>query len=114
MRTIEFFGNCACLRSSAGSTFQDLATVYTEDGEYDKAIAVCEIAIAFDLHDWTKGDYKHESGGKEEDAVEISKNLKYLNEKLFQRSLYILSIIFNDSSRANAGFTWATPNSLNG
>jgi hypothetical protein len=39
-------------------TFQYLATVYTEDGEYDKAIEVCEKAIAFDLHDWTKGDYQ--------------------------------------------------------
>ncbi|VVB64842.1 Uncharacterised protein [uncultured archaeon] len=39
-------------------TFQYLATVYTEDGEYEKAIEVCENAIAFGLHDWTKGDYQ--------------------------------------------------------
>jgi len=39
-------------------TFQYLATVYTEDGEYDKAVEVCEKAIAFGLHDWTKGDYQ--------------------------------------------------------
>lgn len=39
-------------------TFQHLATVYTEDGEYIKAIEVCEKAIAFGLHDWTKGDYQ--------------------------------------------------------
>jgi tetratricopeptide (TPR) repeat protein len=38
-------------------TFQYLATVYTEDGEYERAIEVCEKAIAFGLHDWTKGDY---------------------------------------------------------
>ena len=38
-------------------TFQYLATVYTEDGEYEKAIEVCEKAIAFDSHDWTKSDY---------------------------------------------------------
>ena len=39
-------------------TFQYLATVYTEDGEYEKAIEVCEKAIAFGLHDVTKGDYQ--------------------------------------------------------
>ena len=39
-------------------TFQYLATVYTEDGEYEKAIEVCEKAIAFGLHDWTKSDYQ--------------------------------------------------------
>ena len=39
-------------------TFQQLATVYTEDGEYGNAIAVCEKAITFGLHDWTKGDYQ--------------------------------------------------------
>jgi tetratricopeptide (TPR) repeat protein len=39
-------------------TFQYLATVYAEDGEYEKAIEVCEKAIAFGLHDWTKGDYQ--------------------------------------------------------
>ncbi len=38
-------------------TFEYLATVYTEDGEYEKAIEVCEKAIAFGLHDWTKSDY---------------------------------------------------------
>jgi len=39
-------------------TFQYLATIYTEDGEYEKAIEICEKAIAFGLHDWTKGDYQ--------------------------------------------------------
>ena len=38
-------------------TFQHLATVYTEDGEYEKAIEVCEKAIAFGLNDWTKSGY---------------------------------------------------------
>jgi tetratricopeptide (TPR) repeat protein len=39
-------------------TFQYLATVYTEDEEYEKAIEVCEKAIAFGLSDGTKGDYQ--------------------------------------------------------
>jgi tetratricopeptide (TPR) repeat protein len=39
-------------------TFQYLATVYTEDGEYEKAIEVCERAIAFGLNDGTKGGYQ--------------------------------------------------------
>jgi len=39
-------------------TFQHLATVYTEDGEYEKAIEVCEKAIAFGLNDWTKSGYQ--------------------------------------------------------
>jgi tetratricopeptide (TPR) repeat protein len=39
-------------------TFQYLATVYTEDGEYEKAMEVCEKAIAFGLNDGTKGGYE--------------------------------------------------------
>lgn len=39
-------------------TFQYLATVYTEDGEYENAIAVCENAIAFGLNDGTKSGYQ--------------------------------------------------------
>ena len=39
-------------------TFQFLATVYAEDGEYEKAIEVCEKAIAFGLDDNTKSSYK--------------------------------------------------------
>jgi hypothetical protein len=39
-------------------TFQLLATVYTEDGEYEKAIEVCDKAIRLGLHDGTKGDYQ--------------------------------------------------------
>jgi len=39
-------------------TFQYLATVYTEDGEYEKAIEVCEKAIAFGMDDGTKSGYQ--------------------------------------------------------
>lgn len=39
-------------------TFQYLATVYTEDSEYEKAIEVCEKAIAFGLDDGTKSGYQ--------------------------------------------------------
>jgi len=39
-------------------TFQYLATVYTEDDEYEKAIEVCEKAIAFGLNDGTKSSYQ--------------------------------------------------------
>lgn len=38
-------------------TFQYLATAYTEEEKYEKAIDVCEKAIAFGLHDGTKSDY---------------------------------------------------------
>jgi tetratricopeptide (TPR) repeat protein len=38
-------------------SFQYLATVYAEDGEYAKAIEVCEKAITFGLNDGTKGGY---------------------------------------------------------
>ena len=39
-------------------TFQYLATVYTEDGEYDKAIQVCEKAIEIGLQDGTKSGFQ--------------------------------------------------------
>ena len=39
-------------------TFQYLATVYTEDNEYEKAIAVCEKAFSFGLNDGTKSSYE--------------------------------------------------------
>lgn len=39
-------------------TFQYLTTVHTEDGEYDKAIAVCRKAMAFSLHDGTKSGFQ--------------------------------------------------------
>ena len=39
-------------------TFQHLATLLTEKGEYDKAIEVCKKAIEFGLDDFTKGGYE--------------------------------------------------------
>lgn len=39
------------------STFQHLATVFTEDREYEVAIQVCESAIAFGISDGTKGGF---------------------------------------------------------
>jgi tetratricopeptide (TPR) repeat protein len=39
------------------STFQNLATVLAEDGEFDAAIQVCELAKSFGLSDGTKGGY---------------------------------------------------------
>jgi len=39
-------------------TFAQLATVLAEDGRYDDAVAVCEKAIRWGLHDGTKGDYQ--------------------------------------------------------
>jgi len=39
------------------STFQHLATVFTEDREYEVAIQVCESAIAFEISDGTKGGF---------------------------------------------------------
>jgi len=38
-------------------TFQNLATLLTEDGKYDEAIAVCEAAITHELSDGTKGGF---------------------------------------------------------
>ncbi len=40
------------------STFQNYATLLTEIGEYEKAISVCEMAIAYKLSDGTKSDYQ--------------------------------------------------------
>ena len=39
------------------TTFQKYATILGEDGEYGRAIKVCKRAIAFGLHDGTKGNY---------------------------------------------------------
>ncbi|MBK9097545.1 MAG: hypothetical protein IPM14_05325 [bacterium] len=39
------------------SVFQNYATLLAEAGEYDKAIAVCEIAIKYRLNDGTKSGY---------------------------------------------------------
>jgi hypothetical protein len=38
-------------------TFQYLATLLTEDGNYEGAIAVCEAAIRYKLSDGTKGGF---------------------------------------------------------
>ncbi len=38
-------------------TFASLATVLAEDGKFEEAIAVCEKALSFGLHDGTKGDF---------------------------------------------------------
>lgn len=39
------------------STFQELSTVYTEDGNYDRAIEICKMALSYDLHDRTQGGF---------------------------------------------------------
>jgi hypothetical protein len=39
-------------------TFQHLATVYTEDGNYDQAIEVCKTAIRHGLDDNTKSGFE--------------------------------------------------------
>ena len=40
------------------TTFQYYATILTEDGEYEKAIDVCQKAISFGLHDGTQSGYE--------------------------------------------------------
>lgn len=40
------------------TTFQHLATVLTEDGEYDEAVAVCEKAIKYKLEDRTMSGFE--------------------------------------------------------
>jgi hypothetical protein len=40
------------------STFQHLATLLTEDGRFDEAVKVCELAIEYDLHDNTQGGFE--------------------------------------------------------
>lgn len=40
------------------TTFQHFATVLAEDGEYDKAISVCETALEYGLHDNTKSGFE--------------------------------------------------------
>lgn len=39
-------------------TFQNYATVLTEGGEFDEAVAVCEMALMYGLSDGTKSGYK--------------------------------------------------------
>lgn len=40
------------------STFKYYSTVLTEDGEFDKAIGVCKLALKHQLSDGTKGGYE--------------------------------------------------------
>lgn len=40
------------------TTFQYYATVLTEDGNFNKAIAVCEEALKYDLHDNTQSGFE--------------------------------------------------------
>ncbi|MCK5070578.1 MAG: hypothetical protein KAR01_08545 [Desulfocapsa sp.] len=40
------------------TTFQNYATVLTEDGNYDKAISICEEALKYGLHDNTQSGFK--------------------------------------------------------
>ena len=40
------------------STFQHFATLLTERGEFERAVGVCEKAIAFGLDDGTKGGFQ--------------------------------------------------------
>lgn len=40
------------------STFQHYATVLTEDGEFERAVEVCQQAMDFGLHDGTKTGFE--------------------------------------------------------
>ena len=40
------------------STFQEYATVLTEDSKFEKAIEVCKIALSYGLHDGTKSGFE--------------------------------------------------------
>ena len=40
------------------TTFQNYAILLTEDGEFEKAISVCKLAILYGLHDNTKSGYE--------------------------------------------------------
>ncbi len=40
------------------STFQDYATILTENGEFEKAVSVCNMALSYGLHDGTKSGYE--------------------------------------------------------
>ena len=40
------------------TTFQHYAMILTEDGEYEKAISICESAIDYGLHDNTKSGFE--------------------------------------------------------
>lgn len=58
----EFGGIAPALKEDIGflpriATFQHYATVLTEDGEFEKAIAICKQAMQYGLHDGTKSGY---------------------------------------------------------
>ena len=40
------------------STFQNYATLLTEQGKFDRASEVCQTALAYDLHDGTKSGFQ--------------------------------------------------------
>lgn len=40
------------------TTFQKYATLLTEQGQYRRAVEVCEIAMSYGLHDGTKGGFE--------------------------------------------------------
>jgi len=40
------------------TTFQHYSTILTEDGEYDRAISICEKAIEYGLHDKTQSGFE--------------------------------------------------------
>lgn len=44
------------------STFQHLATILMENEQFDEAVAVCELAIKYDLHDNTQGGFEKRIG----------------------------------------------------
>lgn len=59
----EFSGIAPALKSDMKmlprvSTFQNYATILTEDGEFEEAIKVCQIALEYGLHDGTKSGFE--------------------------------------------------------
>jgi len=59
----EFSGIAPALEKDIGAmprvtTFQNLATVLTEDGDYARAIEVCQMALRFGLEDGTKRGFE--------------------------------------------------------
>jgi len=56
-------------------TFQQYATVLSEDGNYHKAIEVCQLALKYGLHDGTKG-------GFEARIAKIRKKMKIESKKI--------------------------------
>lgn len=60
----EFSSIAPALKKEMGGTlpyvktFQHYATIMTEDGEYEKAISICENALEYGLHDNTKSGFE--------------------------------------------------------